>query len=124
MVYRCYFVVFQEDLRLQSSIIIIFRDCAYVRTSEQSRTVEYTRLEYRRKIRYITRKTRYKIQTGEKSGATGEKSDISGEKFGIDTVGFTQASFNTMRFKGRDSASGKDRELSIIRPGATTVVAP
>ncbi len=29
----------------------------------------------------------------------------------------TQASFNTMRYKGRDSASGIDRKLSIIRPG-------
>ena len=36
----------------------------------------------------------------------------------------TQASFNTMRYKGRDSASGIDRKLSIIRPGATTIVAP
>jgi hypothetical protein len=32
--------------------------------------------------------------------------------------------FHTMRFKGRDSASGIGRKLSIIRPGATTVVAP
>ena len=37
---------------------------------------------------------------------------------------YTQASFNTMRYKGRDSASGIDRKLSIIRPGATTIVAP
>jgi hypothetical protein len=36
----------------------------------------------------------------------------------------TQASFNTMRYKGRDSASGIDRKLSIIRPGTTTIVAP
>jgi hypothetical protein len=36
----------------------------------------------------------------------------------------TQASFNTIRYKGRDSASGIDRKLSIIRPGATTIVAP
>ncbi len=36
----------------------------------------------------------------------------------------SQASFNTMRYKGRDSASGIGRKLSIIRPGATTVVAP
>ena len=36
----------------------------------------------------------------------------------------SQASFNTMRYKGRDSASGIDRKLSIIRPGATTIVAP
>jgi hypothetical protein len=36
----------------------------------------------------------------------------------------TQASFNTMQYKGRDSASGIDRKLSIIRPGATTIVAP
>ncbi len=36
----------------------------------------------------------------------------------------TQASFNTMRYKGRDSASGIDRKLSIIRPGATTIVVP
>jgi hypothetical protein len=34
----------------------------------------------------------------------------------------TQASFNIMRYKGRDSASGIDRKLSIIRPGATTIV--
>ena len=39
-------------------------------------------------------------------------------------VTHTQASFNTMRYKGRDSASGIDRKLSIIRPGATTIVAP
>jgi hypothetical protein len=32
----------------------------------------------------------------------------------------TQASFYTMRYKGRDSASGIDRKLSIICPGATT----
>jgi hypothetical protein len=38
-------------------------------------------------------------------------------------VTHTQASFNTMRYKGRDSASGIDRKLSIIRPGATTIVA-
>jgi hypothetical protein len=36
----------------------------------------------------------------------------------------TQASFDTMRFKGRDSASGVDRKLSIIRPGVITIVAP
>jgi hypothetical protein len=36
----------------------------------------------------------------------------------------TQASFNTMRFKGKDSASGIDRKLPIIRHGATIVVAP
>jgi hypothetical protein len=36
----------------------------------------------------------------------------------------TQASFNTMRYKGRDSASGIDRKLLITRPGATTIVAP
>jgi hypothetical protein len=35
----------------------------------------------------------------------------------------TQASFNTVRYKGRDSVSGIGRKLSIIRPGATTVVA-
>jgi hypothetical protein len=38
----------------------------------------------------------------------------------------TRASFNSMQYKGRDSASGIGRKLSIIRPGATTVqvVAP
>jgi hypothetical protein len=36
----------------------------------------------------------------------------------------TQASFNTMRYKGRDYASGIGKKLPIIRPGATTVVAP
>jgi hypothetical protein len=36
----------------------------------------------------------------------------------------TQASFNTMQYKGRDSASGIGRKLSIIRHGTTTVVAP
>jgi hypothetical protein len=36
----------------------------------------------------------------------------------------TQASFNTMRYEGRDSESGIGRRLYIIRPGATTVVAP
>ncbi len=35
-----------------------------------------------------------------------------------------QASFNTMRYKGRDSASGIGRKVSIIRPGAVSVVAP
>ncbi len=30
----------------------------------------------------------------------------------------------TMRCNGRDSALGTGRKLSIIRPGATTVVAP
>jgi hypothetical protein len=34
----------------------------------------------------------------------------------------TQASFNTMRYKGRDSAAGIGRKLSIIRPGANNVV--
>ncbi len=34
---------------------------------------------------------------------------------------FKQASFNIMRYKGRDSASGIGRKLSIIRPGATTL---
>jgi hypothetical protein len=29
-----------------------------------------------------------------------------------------------MRYKGKDSASGIGRTLSIIRPGATTVVSP
>ncbi len=36
----------------------------------------------------------------------------------------TQASFNTMRYKSRDFASGIDRKLSIVRPGATTIFAP
>jgi hypothetical protein len=36
----------------------------------------------------------------------------------------THASFNTVRYKGRGSALGIDRKLSIIRPGATTIVAP
>ncbi len=31
---------------------------------------------------------------------------------------------NTIRYKGRDSALEIGRKLSIIRPGATTVVAP
>jgi hypothetical protein len=35
----------------------------------------------------------------------------------------TQASFNTMRYKGRDPTSVVGRKLSTIRPGATTVVA-
>jgi hypothetical protein len=35
----------------------------------------------------------------------------------------TQASFNTMRYKGRDSASGIGRKLSIICLGTTTIVA-
>jgi hypothetical protein len=35
-----------------------------------------------------------------------------------------QANFNTLRYKGNDSASGIGRKLSIIRPGATNVVAP
>jgi hypothetical protein len=56
---KCDFVAFREDLRLQSPIIIIFRDHACVRTTEQSRTIEYTRLEYRRKIRYFRRKIWY-----------------------------------------------------------------
>jgi hypothetical protein len=34
------------------------------------------------------------------------------------------SSFNTMLYKGRDSASGMGRKMSIIRPGATTVVPP
>jgi hypothetical protein len=36
----------------------------------------------------------------------------------------THAGFNTMRYKGMDSASGLGRTLSIIRLGATAVVAP
>jgi hypothetical protein len=36
----------------------------------------------------------------------------------------TQASINTMRFKGRDSASGIGGKSSIIRPGAAAVDAP
>jgi hypothetical protein len=35
-----------------------------------------------------------------------------------------KASFHTMRYKGRESASGIGKKLSIIRRGATTVVAP
>ncbi len=31
--------------------------------------------------------------------------------------------WNTLRHKGRDSASGTGRDLSIIRPGATAIVA-
>jgi hypothetical protein len=42
----------------------------------------------------------------------------------LHTLAHTQASFHTMQYKGRDSASEIDRKLSIIRPGATTVVAP
>ncbi len=34
----------------------------------------------------------------------------------------TQASFNTMQYKGRNSAFGIDRKLPIIRPGTPTVV--
>ena len=34
-----------------------------------------------------------------------------------------QTSFNTKRYKGRNTASGIDRKSSIICPGATTVVA-
>jgi hypothetical protein len=34
----------------------------------------------------------------------------------------TQASFNTMRYKGRGSALGIDRKLSVIRPGATALL--
>jgi hypothetical protein len=34
----------------------------------------------------------------------------------------TQVSLNTMRYGGRDSASGIGNKLSIIRPGAPTVV--
>ncbi len=44
---RCYFVAFRADLRFQSPIIIIFRNRACVRTTEQSRTVEYTRPDFR-----------------------------------------------------------------------------
>jgi hypothetical protein len=92
MVGRCDFVAFRVDLRLQSPIIIIFRNGACVRTTKQSRTVEYTRLDFWtkiryfwRKIRYFWRKIRYEIQFGEKSGTFGEKSGENGEKFGIDT---------------------------------------
>jgi hypothetical protein len=35
----------------------------------------------------------------------------------------TSYGINTMRYKGRDSASEMGRKMSIIRPGATTVVA-
>ncbi len=59
MVGRCYFVAVRVDLRLQSPIIIIFRNRACVRTTEQSRTVEYT------------------------DRISGEKSGISGEKSGM-----------------------------------------
>jgi hypothetical protein len=53
------------DLRLQSPIIIIFTD---VRTTDHSRTVEFARLDFSRKIRYFSRKIRYEIQSREKSG--------------------------------------------------------
>ncbi len=79
MVCRCDFVAFREDLRLQSPIIRIFRDRACVWTTEQSRTVENSRVHStrkpeknpvqpeknpiwsanRRKIRYNRRKLRY-----------------------------------------------------------------
>ncbi len=36
----------------------------------------------------------------------------------------TQASFNTMRYKGRDSVLGIGKKFSTILPGAATVVAP
>ena len=35
----------------------------------------------------------------------------------------TQASFTNMWYKDRDPALGIGRKLSIIRPGATTIVA-
>ncbi len=84
MVGRCYFVAFRVDLSLRSPIIIIFRNRACVQTTEQSRTVEYSRPDFWRKIRYFWRKIWYEIQFGEKSGNSGEKSGENGEKFGID----------------------------------------
>jgi hypothetical protein len=44
----------------------------------------------------------------------------------VSTLGSThpQASFNTMGYEGRDSASEIGRKLSLIRPGSSAVVAP
>jgi hypothetical protein len=82
MVGRCDFVAFWVDLRLQYPIIIIFTD---VRTTEQSRTVEYTRLDFGEKSGMVWKKIRYEIQFGEKSDMFGKKSGVSREKSGIDT---------------------------------------
>jgi hypothetical protein len=49
MVGKCDFMAFRVDLRLQSPRIIIFRNRACVRTTEQSRTVEYTRPDFWKK---------------------------------------------------------------------------
>ncbi len=43
MVGRCDFVAFCVDLRLQSQIIIVLTD---VQTTEQSKTVDYSRLDF------------------------------------------------------------------------------
>jgi hypothetical protein len=83
MVGRCFFVAFRVDLQLQSPIIIFFTD---VQTTEQSRTVEYTRLDFGEKFCMVWRKIQYEIQFGEKSGMFKEKSGVSPEKSCIYTT--------------------------------------
>jgi hypothetical protein len=61
MVCRCDFVAFREDLRLQSPIIIIFRDRACVRSTDQSSTVEYTRPNFGEKSGYLKKKSGMKF---------------------------------------------------------------
>jgi hypothetical protein len=84
MVGRCDFVAFRVpvDLRLQSPMIIIFRNCACVRTTEQSRSVEYTQPDFWRKIRYLWRKIRYEMKFGEKS-VFFEKNPVFLEKYPV-----------------------------------------
>ena len=57
-------------------------------------------------------------------GVRNGKHDIVPDVGNTPYITHTQASFNTMRYEGRDSASGEGRKLSSIRPGATTIVAP
>ncbi len=61
---------------------------------------------------------------GDQGGSNLQRQSKFQIRDGPGRVGYTQASFNTIRYKGRDCASGIDRKLSIIRPGATTIVAP
>jgi hypothetical protein len=85
MVGRCDFVAFWVDLRLRYPIFIIFRNQACVQATEQSRTVEYTRLDFGKKSGMFWGKILYDKRFGEKSGIFGEKSGILGGKSGIDT---------------------------------------
>jgi hypothetical protein len=71
-------MAFWVGLCLQSPIIIIFRHCACVRTTEQSRIVEFTRMVFGKQSGMDWSKIWYELLFGEESNTFGEKSCIFG----------------------------------------------